>query len=231
MQFSEGVVVLAKNVDAIYEELKSQIINLDLLPGTKVKEEDLAKEFNISRTPIRGVISRLVKDSLLEVKPQKGTYVSKIDLSKINDYIYVRKSVEIQMISKICKSISEEQIQELENILTKQYEIIQMEPSIKKSKMFFHNDNLFHATMFKFAALEGVWKIIHTNAIPLNRARIMANLRSNPQVEMIYEQHRQMVQYLKEQDEKGAIEALAHHLDEGFDGIAALVDKYNDYFE
>ena len=114
MQFSEGVVVLAKNVDAIYEELKSQIINLDLLPGTKVKEEDLAKEFNISRTPIRGVISRLVKDSLLEVKPQKGTYVSKIDLSKINDYIYVRKSVEIQMISKICKSISEEQIQELE---------------------------------------------------------------------------------------------------------------------
>ena len=107
--------------DSIYEEIKRKIINLDLLPGTKIREEDLADEYNMSRTPIRGVISRLVKDSLLEVKPQKGTYVSKIDLSKINDYIYVRKSVEIQMISKICKSISEEQIQELENILTKQY--------------------------------------------------------------------------------------------------------------
>lgn len=222
---------MAKNVDAIYEEIKSQIINLDLLPGTKVKEEDLAKEFNISRTPIRGVISRLVKDSLLEVKPQKGTYVSKIDLSKINDYIYVRKSVEIQMISKICNLVTAEQIKELEIILDKQYEIIQMEPSIEKSKMFFHNDNLFHATMFKFASLEGVWKIIHTNAIPLNRARIMANLRSNPQVENIYAQHKQMVEYLKNKDEKGAINALEHHLDGGFDGIAALVDKYNDYFK
>ena len=222
---------MAKNVDAIYEEIKSQIINLDLLPGTKVKEEDLAKEFNISRTPIRGVISRLVKDSLLEVKPQKGTYVSKIDLSKINDYIYVRKSVEMQMISKICNVITDEQIKELEEILVKQYEIIQMEPSIAKSKMFFHNDNLFHATMFKFASLEGVWKIIHTNAIPLNRARIMANLRSNPQVEKIYEQHKQMVEYLKSKDEKGAINALEYHLDGGFDGIAALVDKYNDYFK
>ena len=222
---------MAKNVDAIYEEIKSQIINLDLLPGTKVKEEDLAKEFNISRTPIRGVISRLVKDSLLEVKPQKGTYVSKIDLSKINDYIYVRKSVEMQMISKICNVITEEQIKELEEILVKQHEIIQMEPSIAKSKMFFHNDNLFHATMFKFASLEGVWKIIHTNAIPLNRARIMANLRSNPQVEKIYEQHKQMVEYLKSKDEKGAINALEYHLDGGFDGIAALVDKYNDYFK
>lgn len=222
---------MAKNVDAIYEEIKSQIINLDLLPGTKVKEEDLAKEFNISRTPIRGVISRLVKDSLLEVKPQKGTYVSKIDLSKINDYIYVRKAVEMQMISKICNVITDEQIKELEEILVKQHEIIQMEPSIAKSKMFFHNDNLFHATMFKFASLEGVWKIIHTNAIPLNRARIMANLRSNPQVEKIYEQHKQMVEYLKSKDEKGAINALEYHLDGGFDGIAALVDKYNDYFK
>lgn len=222
---------MAKNVDAIYEEIKSQIINLDLLPGTKVKEEDLAKEFNISRTPIRGVISRLVKDSLLEVKPQKGTYVSKIDLSKINDYIYVRKSVEMQMISKICNVITDEQIKELEEILVKQHEIIQMEPSIAKSKLFFHNDNLFHATMFKFASLEGVWKIIHTNAIPLNRARIMANLRSNPQVEKIYEQHKQMVEYLKSKDEKGAINALEYHLDGGFDGIAALVDKYNDYFK
>ena len=222
---------MAKNVDAIYEEIKSQIINLDLLPGTKVKEEDLAKEFNISRTPIRGVISRLVKDSLLEVKPQKGTYVSKIDLSKINDYIYVRKSVEMQMISKICNVITDEQIKELEEILVKQHEIIQMEPSIAKSKMFFHNDNLFHATMFKFASLEGVWKIIHTNAIPLNRPRIMANLRSNPQVEKIYEQHKQMVEYLKSKDEKGAINALEYHLDGGFDGIAALVDKYNDYFK
>lgn len=222
---------MAKNVDAIYEEIKSQIINLDLLPGTKVKEEDLAKEFNISRTPIRGVISRLVKDSLLEVKPQKGTYVSKIDLSKINDYIYVRKAVEMQMISKICNIITDEQIKELEEILVKQHEIIQMEPSIAKSKMFFHNDNLFHATMFKFASLEGVWKIIHTNAIPLNRARIMANLRSNPQVEKIYEQHKQMVEYLKNKDEKGAINALEYHLDGGFDGIAALVDKYNDYFK
>ena len=167
----------------------------------------------------------------MEVKPQKGTYVSKIDLSKINDYIYVRKSVEMQMISKICNVITDEQIKELEEILVKQHEIIQMEPSIAKSKMFFHNDNLFHATMFKFASLEGVWKIIHTNAIPLNRARIMANLRSNPQVEKIYEQHKQMVEYLKSKDEKGAINALEYHLDGGFDGIAALVDKYNDYFK
>ena len=53
---------MAKNIDYIYEEIKSRIINLDYLPGMKIKEEDLAKTFNASRTPIREVIARLVKD-------------------------------------------------------------------------------------------------------------------------------------------------------------------------
>ena len=80
-----------KNVEYIYEDIKNRIINLDFLPGTKIKEEDLAKEYNASRTPIREVIARLVKDTLLIVAPKRGTYVSKIDISNINYYIYIRK--------------------------------------------------------------------------------------------------------------------------------------------
>ena len=162
--------MLVRTPDSIYEEIKRKIINLDLLPGTKVREEDLASEYNISRTPIRGVISRLVKDSLLEVAPKKGTYVSRIDVSNINDYIYVRKSVEESALELVCQNITEQQIIELEEILQMQKDIMQMEPSINKSKMFFHNDNSFHAKLFTIANLEGVWKIIHTNAIPLNRS-------------------------------------------------------------
>ena len=52
--------MLVRTPDSIYEEIKRKIINLDLLPGTKVREEDLASEYNISRTPIRGVISKIV---------------------------------------------------------------------------------------------------------------------------------------------------------------------------
>lgn len=218
------------NPNNIYETIKSQIINLDYLPGTKIKEEELAEKFDISRTPIRGVISRLVKDSLLVVAPKKGTYVSKIDLSNIQDYIYVRKAVEISVIKSLCKIITDNQIKELEEILNQQLEIIKLEPSIEKSKKFFHNDNAFHAALFRFAGQSGVWKIIHTNAIPLNRARIMANLRANPQVNEIYNQHVLLLECLKEKNEEKAIEAFSNHLDGGFEGINALVEKYNDYF-
>ena len=221
---------MAISVDAIYENIKSKIINLEYLPGTKIKEEDLAMQYKASRTPIREVISRLVKDSLLIVAPKKGTYVSKIDLSNINDYIYVRKEVEKSVIGGLINVISEEQIKQLQEILDEQKQIVEMEPSLEKSKKFFHNDNRFHATLFKFANAEGVWEIIHTNAIPLNRARIMANLRTNPQVNEIYNQHVEMLESIKAKDRKRAIHSLSNHLDGGFDGINALVTKYNEFF-
>lgn len=221
---------MASNVDLIYEEIKSRIINLDYLPGMKIKEEDLAKDFNASRTPIRQVISRLVKDSLLVVLPKRGTYVSKIDVSNLQDYIYVRKEVEKSIVGQLIYTITPSQIEELEQILKEQKEIIEMEPSVNKSKKFFHNDNAFHAAMFRFANAEGVWKIIHTNAIILNRARIMANLRANPQVNVIYNQHVEMLESIKAKDRKKALESLSSHLDGGFDGINALIEKYNEFF-
>ena len=50
---------MANTVEQIYDELRNRIINLDLVPGTKIKEEDLAIEYHTSRTPIRSVIARL----------------------------------------------------------------------------------------------------------------------------------------------------------------------------
>ena len=219
-----------KNVETIYEELKSNIINLDLVPGTKIREEDLALRFNVSRTPIRTVISRLEKDDLLTVIPQKGTYVSKINIANISDFIYVRKAVEVSVLEIIEKTLTLQQIQVLNDILAQQHEIIMMETSIEKSKKFFHNDNLFHATLFKFAGLEGVWKLIHTEATTLNRVRIMANLRTTTQVEKIYEQHCQIVECLKNHQLDEAKQIFSSHMYGGFEGINDVIDKYRDYF-
>lgn len=218
------------NTESIYEQLKSEIINLDLIPGTKIIEEDLAKKYHISRTPIRSVISRLEQEDLIVVIPKKGTYVSKINMSLVSDSMYIRKAVEITVLEQLNHSITLTQIQELKDILAEQEKIIQMEPSIDKSKKFFHNDNLFHASLFKFVGLEGVWQRIHTNATTLNRARIMANLRATTQVENIYEQHVAMLTNLQNHDIDKTINIFRSHIDGGFEGINLIIEKYRDYF-
>lgn len=218
------------SVNKIYEQLKREIINLDLTPGMKLREEDLAKRFNISRTPIRSVIARLESEDLVVVIPQKGTYVTKINTGIVTDFIYIRKTIEIAVIHEIIFSIDEEQIDILNGILQEQRRIIDLPYSIERSKMFFHNDNLFHKTIFSFARKEGIWGQIHTHATTLNRVRIMSNLRQQNHVERIYEQHCGLVECLKNHDFEGAKEIFVSHIDGGFEGITAVKEKYSDYF-
>ncbi|MFT6659039.1 GntR family transcriptional regulator [Maritalea sp.] len=62
----------------IYEEIRSRISLLDYPPGTRLREEDLAEEFGVSRTPLRRVLFRLQSEGLLESVQGVGTIVTDI---------------------------------------------------------------------------------------------------------------------------------------------------------
>ncbi len=221
---------MIKSIDSIYEEIRNKIIYLELPPNTKIREEDLAEEYKISRTPIRGIISRLVQDKLLVVAPQKGTFVTRINIKEIHDYIFIRKSVELAVIKIVAEVATDEDLDALMAILDEQKTIAAQEPSIEKSIAFYKTDNEFHRLMFKIAGEENVWNLVIGGVTPLNRARIMANLRDSERVMAVYEQHRKIVDMLKAKDNEAAIKAYDEHLDRGFDGLNPVIEQYKDYF-
>ena len=53
-------------IERIYQTLRRQICLLDYAPGTVLREQDLAGQFDVSRTPIRHVLNRLALDGLVE---------------------------------------------------------------------------------------------------------------------------------------------------------------------
>ena len=65
---------------------------------------------------------------------------------------------------------------------------------------------------------------------PLNRARIMANLRENENVKEIYKAHLLIVEYLRKGDLKVLQEVNEDHLRRGFDGMESVIKRYPDYF-
>lgn len=221
---------MANTVEQIYDELRNRIINLELVPGTKIKEEDLAIEYHTSRTPIRSVIARLEKDGLVDVMSKKGTYVSKIEATDMNTLIYIRKAVEMSILDLLAGHLTDNQKDKLNAILDEQKEIISMDTSISKSRLFYENDNKFHETLFEFASQSKAWEIVSKNATALNRVRVMANLRESSRVEEIYEYHSKMVLNLISGNAEEAKKLFADHLDGGFDGLNMVIEKYSDYF-
>ena len=67
------------NKDYAYRIIKDSIMSLELKPGQSISEVELAEALSLSRTPIREVLTKLREEHLVEVIPQVGTYISKIN--------------------------------------------------------------------------------------------------------------------------------------------------------
>lgn len=93
------------NTDKIYQTLRQEIMLLTLEPGTLVSEGDISQRFSVSRTPVREVFKRLELEGLLEVRPQRGTFVSRIRLDSLYDLMFIRESVELAALTELLARI------------------------------------------------------------------------------------------------------------------------------
>ncbi len=81
------------SVAEIYAEMRERICLLDYEPGVRLREEPLAEEFGVSRTPIRQVLGRLEHERLVESSPGSGATVAIIDSKEIRDVWAVRMKI------------------------------------------------------------------------------------------------------------------------------------------
>ncbi|MET0954511.1 MAG: GntR family transcriptional regulator, partial [Cryobacterium sp.] len=65
------------------ETIREKIITLEILPGTRLSENELAEQLGLSRTPIRESLILLAEERLVYVVPQVGTVVAPILLAEI----------------------------------------------------------------------------------------------------------------------------------------------------
>lgn len=78
-----------------YEELRQQIVDLRLAPGSRLVERDLAAELDVSRIPLREALQLLQQDGLVVLVPRQGAVVSPFGENDVRDLFDVRESLEV----------------------------------------------------------------------------------------------------------------------------------------
>jgi len=76
--------------ERIYRTLRDRICLLEYPPGTRLSEEELAEEFNISRTPVRRVLARLESEGLSKTLHGVGTIVTDADIEELQQVYHLR---------------------------------------------------------------------------------------------------------------------------------------------
>jgi len=77
----------------IYRTLRNRICTNRIPPETMLREEELASEFNVSRSPIRKVLAKLEHEGLVEVRHGVGTHVTPIDADALAEIYRARMSI------------------------------------------------------------------------------------------------------------------------------------------
>jgi DNA-binding GntR family transcriptional regulator len=90
VQMDRTVVAKATLASAAYLQLRREIINGDLLPGSKLKTRDLAERLDVGLTPIREALSRLSSEGLVRQLDQRGFSVAPIDEAGLIDLTRAR---------------------------------------------------------------------------------------------------------------------------------------------
>lgn len=104
----------------VYTTLKKKIIELELKPGFKISEQEIADELNVSRTPVREAFLKLSQEDLLSIYPQRGTIVSEIDLELVEEGRFIRENIESAIVREACNKFGEEELFQLETNITMQ---------------------------------------------------------------------------------------------------------------
>jgi DNA-binding GntR family transcriptional regulator len=77
-----------------YHDLRDRIVTLRLRPGTMLREDELMRELEIGRTPLREAVKRLVLENLVAVQPRRGTFVTAVEAADIVHITEVRAELE-----------------------------------------------------------------------------------------------------------------------------------------
>ena len=101
--------------ELVYQTVCNWIICGDLLPGEKINDMELAKHFNVSRTPVREALQMLQSQKLVRVIPGKATIVTDIDKQDIEKCYRPLACIQALAAELSCSHLGDEALQQLEN--------------------------------------------------------------------------------------------------------------------
>jgi DNA-binding GntR family transcriptional regulator len=88
--------------EQVYDALKAQLNNFELVPGDRFSEVEIGGRLGVSRTPVREALFKLRNEGLLDVESKSGWFVRPIDFARIDQLYDLRTVLETAAVERLC---------------------------------------------------------------------------------------------------------------------------------
>ncbi len=214
------------NAQKLKDALEEDIINGRLLPGDKLDHDHLAKQYGVSRTPIREAVQQLVVSGLVTVQPKKGTFVAKVGIDQLIEMFEVMAELEGMCGRLAARRIQPDELAALEQALVR----CENPDVIADPDDYYYENEVFHNCIYSashnsFLAAEA--RQLKQRLKPYRRLQLQARNRVRNSVD----EHRQIFNAIRDGKEAEAEECLRQHvLIQGtrFSDFVSQVRKFGD---
>lgn len=211
--------------DIIFAQLRDEIMALEILPGTKLSEAEVAAKFGVSRQPVREALNLLSREDLVTIQPQRATRVRKFSMGRIATARFVRRAIEIEALKKACLSWSDVYRPGFERCLGAQERAL-----AKQDTQAFHGlDEEFHELLTEVAQVPFAIEQIKENKAYVDRICVLS-LKNADEMAALIDDHHRIFKCLTQQDAEGGEAALRVHLARIEKTIEAVRATNADYF-
>jgi DNA-binding GntR family transcriptional regulator len=193
-----------------YAEVRRRILDGRFPAGHRLKENELAREFGLSRTPVRDALSRLNVEGLLEFRPNLGATVSVWSEAQIEQMLKIRALLEPFATEIAAALISEAQLAELQDLCGVMEEAARRETDEDLKRLAAANAR-FHHIVIDAAQSEHLAKLISLAVDAPLSLRTFAHY-SPEEIERSMRHHRDLVDALTHRDPAWAASVMRTHI-------------------
>lgn len=189
----------------VYENIKELILTGELKPGEQIRQEKMASQLGVSRTPLHKAFQMLENEYLVVSIPRRGIFVKEIKLNQVIDAFECRSALESVAARRVARDHTPDDLASLKAVLNPFFNI----PADKINKQEYQRaDREFHNLLLKLSGNEIIMKI-DVLANILVRTYIKGLIR---EPEETIDEHKAILEAIEKRDEELAEHLTKQHL-------------------
>jgi DNA-binding GntR family transcriptional regulator len=208
----------ARESDRIESELRRLILTLELEPGLAISEASLMKQYNWGRTPLREACQRLAEQAMLQTVPRQGVVITPLSVFDLVEVMDAMSMVIGPAAALACKRLTDEQLEQLGEFVAQGEAAATSGDHIRVSEL----DSEFHRVLADATGnryLRDYLVHLQRVATRFNIANWMRNQDASPSLE----EHRQLVELLRQRDAAKVKTAMLEHIENARQRIVGTI--------
>lgn len=194
----------------IANQLRESIISGELEPGSRLRQQDLARQYEASRMPIREALQRLESEGLVSVVAHSGAWVASLDMDEFRKTYQLRNVIEPFALEQSIPGLTRQDKDLIEDLCTEIGVLIQGQVDVQE---FLRLDREFHLATYAgldHEHLESIVRRLWNTTQPYRRA--LVSTLSTDQLVATHKDHEQIVDAIMRQDVRSAGKLMWVHI-------------------